>query len=193
MHTLVIVVAGEVQEAATVIDVRALAILGSVLVPLVVGLVTKRTASDGLKAALGILGSVIVTVLAFVVDPGNTVVNWITVTNVFITSLVSQLTAYLAVYKPLGVAGTVAAKTGGFGLGSPPTLETENKGAEDVGQVENTGVVHDEDYADVPTSDEEQAILSVQKLDKPPLHNLQDGDPLDHVGDPVERNNRDTF
>lgn len=149
-HTLVVLVAaGEVQEVSTVIDVRALAVLGSVLVPLLVQLLVKKTASEGVKAALALLGSVLVTVLAFVIDPGDTVVNFTTVINVFITTVVAQLTAYLAVFKPLGIAGTIAEKTKGFGIGSPPNLQTA-----DVGQEENPV------YATQPEDDH----LDIQRL-----------------------------
>jgi hypothetical protein len=172
MHTLVILAAGEVQEVATVIDVRALAMLGSVLVPVVVQVVTKRTASEGLRALLGVLGAAVVTTLAFVVDPGNTVVNWVTVVNVFIASLVTVVGSYLAVYKPFGIAGYIADKTGNFGVGSPPTVQFEEKGAEDAGEV-----------------DEESDVEPVEVVSAAPLHDDTEN-PLDHVGERVEDEGR---
>lgn len=200
-RTLVILAAdGEVAEVATVIDVRALAILGSILIPLAVQLLTRKTASEGLQATLALLGSVLVTVLAFVADPGNTVVNWVTITNTFITSVVTQLTAYLGVYKPLGVAGTIAEKTKGFGFSSPPTVETPDKGEEDVAQRgvpldggDDEGLLAGEPDPDEPDPDERQAIQDELGDDTPrkaPLHPI-DEDPLQNIGEEVPVNKRE--
>jgi len=131
MHTLVILAAnGDVQEIKTVVDVRSIAILLSALVPIAVQVLSKKTASSGLKALLNLIGVTLASVFAFVIDPGNTVVTWQTCVNVGIAALVTSLASY-NVLKAFGISGTIAEKTKGIGFGSPPTVQTDDVGAED--------------------------------------------------------------
>lgn len=134
---LVGVVTEEAALTASTLDVRQIAILASLAVPLLVNLASKQSASDGLKAVLNIVGSALVSALALWINPTEQPVTiWLFV-NTFLAALVASFVAYKAVWKPTGVSGTIADKTANIGLGSPPTLETDNKGAEDMGQVDN--------------------------------------------------------
>jgi hypothetical protein len=124
------------QQVAVALDVQAISAILAFFVPLVVNLISKQKASDGLKAMLNVLLTAVVAVIAFALDPGVTTVSWVSVVNVFAVSLVASFTAYKAVWKPTGISGSIAAATSGFGLGSPPTLETSQKGEEDLGQID---------------------------------------------------------
>lgn len=126
-----LILAQSPTEVSTVLDGRAIAALVGVFLPLLVQAITKQTASSGLKAVLNLIGSALVTVLAFVLEPGNTVVNWVTVTNVFIAAFLVSAGSYKFIWQPTGVTGTIADKTSNFGVGSPPTLETADKGEEE--------------------------------------------------------------
>lgn len=113
------------------LDSQTLAVLTGVLIPILVGIVTKLDASSGLKAVLNAFLSAVAGALSTVVANSGQLVWREFVTGVAITWVVSVAT-YYGLYKPSGVAGTVAATTAGFGIGSPPTLETDEKGMEDV-------------------------------------------------------------
>jgi hypothetical protein len=121
--------------ASTTVDTVALAGLLSLLVPLVVSAVTKQTASDGLRSVVNMIASALVAVLALWVNPGDGPVSWQTVVNTLIGALVVSLVAYKGFWKPTGVAGSVTVATSNFGIGPRPVLETDDKGAENVGQV----------------------------------------------------------
>jgi hypothetical protein len=128
---LVGVVMEEAVLAASTLDVRQIAIIASLAVPLLVNLASKKSASDGLKAVLNIVGSALVSALALWVNPTDQPVTiWLFV-NTFLAALVASFVAYKAVWKPTGISGTVAEKTADFGVGSPPSMETDDKGAEE--------------------------------------------------------------
>lgn len=99
-------------------------------IPILVGLLTKSSASAGLKATLNTVIAAFVTAATTIVDHADADVA--TVVRAFILTSVTAGAMYYNVWKPTGIAGTVAAKTAGFGLGSPPELETQEKGLEDV-------------------------------------------------------------
>lgn len=120
----------EAALAASTLDVRQIAIIASLAVPLLVNLASNKSASDGLKAVLNIVGSALVSALALWINPtGQPVTLWLFV-NTFLAALVASFVAYKAVWKPTGVSGTIAEKTASIGLGSPPSMETDDKGAE---------------------------------------------------------------
>lgn len=121
----------------TYLDVRLLAMLASALVPLLVNFITKKSASDGLKSVVNIVAVAVVTVLAVIADPADQQVTWALLANTFLFSLVTSFAAYKGVWKPTGVAGTIADRTANVGVGSPPTFQTADKGQEDMGQVDN--------------------------------------------------------
>lgn len=118
------------------LDTTLLAMLASLIVPLVVSLITKQTASDGVRSIVNIVATAIMAVLALWINPSDVPVTWQLVVNTLVLSLISSFSAYKALWKPTGVAGSITAKTANFGIGSPPTMQTENKGAEEVAQVD---------------------------------------------------------
>jgi len=123
--------------ASDTLDVRTVATLAAVVLPLLVNLITKQTASDGLKSIINLIGSAIITVLSLWINPdGQDVTVWLAI-NTFIFALLTSVVAYKGVWKPTGISGSIAASTPNLGLGSPPVLETTDKGAEDRGQVDN--------------------------------------------------------
>lgn len=118
----------------TYLDVRLLAMLASTLVPLLVNLITKLSAPDGLKAVLNIVLTAVVSVLSLWINPSDQPVTQWLIANTFLFSLVTSFTAYKAVWKPTGVSGSVAVATANVGLGPEPTLQTPDKGAEAVNE-----------------------------------------------------------
>lgn len=114
------------------LDTQTLSVLTGVLIPILVGIVTKMQASSGIKATINALLSAVAGALSTVIANSGNLVWREFVTGVSITWVVSVAT-YYGLYKPTGVAGTVAATTAGFGLGTPPApiMETEDKGMED--------------------------------------------------------------
>lgn len=135
LSNLVVTQDGEV--VGTYLDTALIANLISIFIPLLVNLITKRSASDGLKTVVNIVAVALNSVVLLWVNPSGTPITWQLCVNVFLTSLIASFVAYKGVWKPTGVSGSIAASTGNFGLGSPPKMETANKGAEDMGQVDN--------------------------------------------------------
>lgn len=124
------------QEGAIVaeqLDTTAIATLLSLLVPLAVSAITKRTASEGLKSVVNIVATAVVATLALWINPGDIEITWAVVANTMLASFVASLVAYKGIWKPTGVTGTVAAATERFGIGTPPapTMETDEKGMEE--------------------------------------------------------------
>ncbi len=140
MELVKYVLEGEVVTDSN-LDVRQIAILASLLVPLAVSFVTKQTASDGLRAVVNIIGSALVSALAIWINPSDQAVTFWLFVNTFLAALVASFVAYKAVWKPTGVAGSITEKTANIGLGSPPTMETDSKGAEEANEM---------DYKDYP-------------------------------------------
>lgn len=132
-----LIVTQDGQVVATTIDTVLVATLVSLFIPLVVNFLTKQTASDGLRAVINIVGVAVVSVLALWINPSGASITWQLCVNTFLSSLVVSFAAYKGVWKPTGVAGSITASTPNFGLGSPPTVQTESKGAEERGQVDN--------------------------------------------------------
>lgn len=108
--------------------------LASLLVPLLVSFITKQTASDGLRSVVNIVATMVVAVIALWLNPSDVAITWQVVVNTALASLIASFTAYKALWKPTGVAGSITAHTSDFGLGSPPVLETEDKGSEDLNE-----------------------------------------------------------
>lgn len=127
---------GEVVQSV-VTTTTLLAQLVALIIPLLVNLATKASASDGLRAIVNIVATALLAVVALWTNPSDVPITWQLAAYTFLSSLVISFTAYKAVWKPTGVSGTLNAKTANVGLGSPPTLETAYKGVEDLGQVDN--------------------------------------------------------
>jgi hypothetical protein len=128
------------QDGAQVyqqLDTVLIASLVSIFLPIVVNFVTKQSASDGVKSVVNILGVALVSVCSLWINPSDVPVTWQLCVNTALASFVASLAAYKGVWKPTGVSGSVAAASSNFGIGSPPKLQTEQKGAENLGQVDN--------------------------------------------------------
>ena len=104
----------------------------ALLVPIAVGLLTKSNASPGLKSTINVVLAAFVTAVTTILDQADA--NVAVVTRAFILTAVSSFASYYGIWKPTGIAGSLAARTPDFGIGSPPapTLTTEDKGLEDV-------------------------------------------------------------
>jgi hypothetical protein len=93
-------------------------------VALLVGLVTKSTASAGLKAVVNLLLSAVAGVIAqYATNTASETVRDYVIA-VFIT-WVTSISAYEGFWKKTNVSGAISAATSDFGLGSPPVLEVE--------------------------------------------------------------------
>lgn len=128
------------QDGAVVnqnVDTVLVATLASMFIPLLVNVVTKKSASDGLKTVVNIVGVALVSICSLWINPSDTSITWQLCLNTALSSFVASFVAYKGLWKPTGVSGSVAAATANVGLGSPPTLETDHKGAESLGQVDN--------------------------------------------------------
>lgn len=119
----------EVAEVEVLLDAQTISLLCGLAIPLLVGLLTKVNAADGLKAVLNALLSALAGVLAAFTQTGLAEPDLKTVVVSVLSTWVVSVATYYGVWKPTGVAGTVAAKTPRFGFGSPPDLETEDKAA----------------------------------------------------------------
>lgn len=126
---LIAQVAEVVQEHKTLLDAQTIAMVTGLAIPLLVGLLSKINASSGLKGVLNAVLSATAGVLATVtqVDSANLRDFVIAMGSTWIVSVAS----YYGLWKPTGVAGTVIQATARFGVGSPPTLETDEKGVEE--------------------------------------------------------------
>jgi hypothetical protein len=120
-----------VSEPQALLDAQTVAFLSGIIIPLLVGLLSKVSASSGLKAILNAFLSALAGVLATVtqVDSANARDFVIAIISTWVVSVAT----YYGVWKPTGVAGTVVAKSAGFGLGPDPKAQTEDKGVEDLG------------------------------------------------------------
>lgn len=131
----------------TLLDAQTIALLSGVVIPLLVGLVSKLNASSGLKAIINAFLSAVAGTLATVTQVTAPQVRDFVIA--ILSTWVVSVATYYGVYKPTGVAGTVAEKTAGFGLGSPPVLQTGDKGFEDIGPlVADAGETGDPNVSD---------------------------------------------
>lgn len=107
----------------------------STFAPLVVAWITKKEASDRVKAIINLLAVAVATVIALVWNgnPDGTPLTWQTVLGTFGAALVASIVAYKGVWKPLLVTNKIADASANFGVGTPvPTvIETARPG--DVG------------------------------------------------------------
>jgi len=96
-------------------DTQLISVVGGVVVPILVGVVTKLRASSGLKSILNAaLSAITGAVGAGQVEDGWSfkvfVVSWA------ITFAIS-IASYYGLYKPTGIAPAMQERTAGFGLG----------------------------------------------------------------------------
>lgn len=100
------------------LDTGAVAGLISFFIPLVVSLITKRDASNGVKAAAAAVGSVVASVLALWWAPDHDPVTWQLVVATVLFSLITQISSYNAIWKH-GVSPAIENATPNFGIGKP--------------------------------------------------------------------------
>jgi len=108
-----------------VVDLAAIATLISFFVPLVVSLITKETASAGLKAVVSAIGAAVAAVLALWINPSDVEITWELIVNTFLASLVISGGAYQFLWKPVHATGAIDSATQGFGLGGTKEDYTE--------------------------------------------------------------------
>lgn len=119
-------------ETLISLDAATLTRLLGLLVPLLVATITKKYASAGLKGFLNLVASAVVGSLVYLVAE-NGGYDWTGFVNASLDTFMTSIIAYYGVLKPTGLAGSFTNATAGFGFGSPPTFETDDKGAEEAG------------------------------------------------------------
>jgi hypothetical protein len=93
---------------------QLLSLLGGVLIPLLVGVLTKSAAPSGVKAILNAALSGLAAAVAQVV-PEHFV--WQPFLIAWATTWVVSIATHYGLYKPTGVSQAVQTSTGTFGLG----------------------------------------------------------------------------
>jgi hypothetical protein len=105
------------------VDVTVLTFALGTVIPLLVGLVTKLTATAQLKSILNLVISVAAGVLAVWIQAGGTITLMMLATAAFTTYMASQVT-YHGLWKPTGAVDAISAATPNLGLGSGFTLNS---------------------------------------------------------------------
>lgn len=121
-----------VGENDVLLDSQAIAMIAGLVIPLLVGLVTKINASGGLRAVLNAFFSAVAGAIA-VIGTDLERAELRTFVVAIVSTWIVSVATYYGVWKPTGVAGSVIDATGRFGLSSPPVVQTDDKGVEDAG------------------------------------------------------------
>ncbi len=100
----------------TALDIQMLSIIGGAIIPILVGIVTKMSASSGLKAVVNFLLSAVAGAVAVAIEHEGAVNVEEWVVGIGMTWVISVATHY-GLWKPTGASSTVQASTAGFGLG----------------------------------------------------------------------------
>lgn len=98
------------------LDTGAIAGVIAFFVPLIVSVVTKKDASDGVKATAAAVGAVIAALLGLWWAPDHDPVTWQLVVSTLIFALVTQISAYKAIWQH-GVSPAIENATANFGVG----------------------------------------------------------------------------
>lgn len=117
------------EETQVILDAQTISLLVGLVIPLLVGLLSKINASSGLKAVMNAFFSALAGALATVTTVDSASLREFVIA--ILSTWVVSVATYYGIWKPTGVAGTVAVSTRGFGIGSPPTVQTDDVGAED--------------------------------------------------------------
>lgn len=108
------------------LNVAVLTLLAGTVVPFVVGLITKTSASPQFKSVANAVLSAIAGALAVAIDADGKVM-LVTLLTAALTTFVASNATYQGLWKPSGAALVVANITGNHGLGvdhsPPPPLE----------------------------------------------------------------------
>ena len=114
------------QQLGGVVDTATLAAGISSFAPIVVAWVTKRQASDRVKAVINLLAVALASVAALLINGTDGVpMSWQLVVSTFMSGLITSIVAYKGVWKPLKVTPAIAAATQNFGVGKPVPAVTE--------------------------------------------------------------------
>ena len=97
-------------------DTTLITLIGGVLVPLLVGLLTKVSASPAVKAVVNAALSAVNGAVAVAAPAGEGFV-WRAFVVAWVTTFVTSAATYYGIYKPTGVAPAVANTTGNVGIG----------------------------------------------------------------------------
>lgn len=98
------------------IDAMILALVSGSVIPLVTGIVTKLSASSGLKALVSTTLAGVVAVVGYLTD-FNGVGTWKQALVVGLTALIAHAGSYYGVLKPAGISGAVQESTARVGIG----------------------------------------------------------------------------
>jgi uncharacterized membrane protein YoaK (UPF0700 family) len=113
------------QQLGVAVDSASIAAAISAFAPIIVAWVTKKQASDRVKAVINLLAVALASVIALIWNgsPDGTPLTWQRVVSTFVAGLVASVVAYKGVWKPLLVTNKVADATANFGVGVPvPTV-----------------------------------------------------------------------
>lgn len=109
------------MDGSTLVDVTSIAGAIAFFVPVLVSLFTKQEASNGVKAAAAVAGSVVAALVGLWVGPdANDNITWQLVVTTIIFTLVTQISAYKSVWQH-SVSPAVAGLTANFGVGHKVT------------------------------------------------------------------------
>lgn len=114
---------GAIGSTKLKIDPQILQLGSGVLIPLVVGAITKWKASAGLKAGINFALSAIAGGLTVALSTNGDVVlsTWV---QGILTTFITSIAMYYGLWKPTGISTTVQVKTADIGIGTP-VLQTE--------------------------------------------------------------------
>lgn len=108
---------------------QVIALISGLLIPLLVGVVTRLSATAGLKSMVLLFLTTVSQVIntLYVPDHGW---QWELFVWNFVIAFLTAVGTYLGIYKNVGVTDTIQAKTRYFGIGGggKPPMETEEKG-----------------------------------------------------------------
>ena len=110
------------------VDTATIAAGISSFAPIVVAWITKKQASDRVKAVINLLAVAVASVIALIINGTNdgSPLSWQLIVSTFIAGLIASISAFKGVWKPLGITGSVANASQDFGVGKPvpAVLET---------------------------------------------------------------------
>ena len=98
------------------VEVSTLNLLVGLMIPLLVGLVTKEVTSSGIKGLLNALLSAVAGVLTVVIDNGGSWAFTQDMITVGVNTFLISIAAYYGVYKPTGASQKVQETTSDFGI-----------------------------------------------------------------------------
>lgn len=164
------------MEASATVDLPTWNLLVGVLIPLLVGVLTKKVSSQGLKSVMNFGLSALTGASGAVIANGGNIPDL----KAFVYSIAmtwgTAIVSYYGFTKPTGIADTVTEKTKNIGIGKPP-LETEDKGSILEGEVtaaaiENRSVTSGLISTGVATSNVDWGRF--QLVDKPDIEALNE-------------------